>query len=1329
MKNVLKAFSAIALIGLLLLTGCSNILSPDIGKSQGGEGIVQIQVGTPGAALTLSPAASDFTAYGVEISGSPSYSIPPAATISPLRLSPGTYNITVTGYNGVDPDYVAVAKSAATSVTVIAGQTVTANIVLENSADQTATGFLDYSIDLGDIDVEDLTSATLTVNSTVYSVNLKVKDEDTADPDDYKQVVTGRIELLAGASTYQLDVVLISGRTVNSVALNIYRREIVYIFPGLTTNAPFVFSDEELTAFVEFTGTAWITDNRPAPELGDPALDVYVPTTAYVYFTPSATDDNYDDELSGPITPVYGNPDEPAEVTDYEWTIQVPPHLVAKTLSTTAYFSFKAESGTKELYSPWNGTASIDTHGGTSTQITASLVNVTVDSGITGGSIAITGNSDAFVREQVTGKEPTFTVTPLAGSILYGPVNAINATFDRTDDPVTNYTVTYKLTNILGNVTLDADFFTFEGTSGQTYVDSTNAAFGYKASKIDIYDRAAIDPEDSTAGRIGTATPLANGYWKPTAPIDPEYTLSGQVEFRTTWTSSGKPTLYTTDIRDVSGPGSITADAGLIPITAKVYTLAKNPTATTYGAITMTANGINTAITTTPTYAVVGQKVLVKVTPITTAGHIKNGLSVNTGGIPVTYEDEDPSAPGTYIYSFEMPEANTTANIVADYFRIAGTISVDGGTYQASRIDWVDDLGETVAGVNISSNTFTMTIPVEHRLYDSSVYGSNPRLRLTATGGGNTLVYQNPIIPTLNTSYTLGAYPNPLIASVVPTGLSASFAPSSINAIDVTWTGSADRYNVYRTDYYNDTVPLAIGLTSPSYQDTGLESGKGYTYSITGAGPWTYVGGANDGKPFGESGRSALVTVVGTTPTQLVSHEWADGNLTTPGQSDPYTFTVTTAGDYYLWYNNYHSSSGYDGNKGAYIQIVYSVSSAGGGIIYYNNGTQPLGSLSIGDTVTLNVSPWSSSTGTYAVGINPYEVVKPESVITSLSNDAWKADSLALSSDVDWFEFEVPPASGGDYYLWLNNDRSNYGDGTKTARVNVAAYSNGTPLTSFNYNQGAYTTGVSLNGYGALSAGQKVYVSVTPTDGAHTGTYAIGINGKNDQIRPETIVTPLSAYTWEDGEINNSSAVDWYTFTATTAGTYYLYRNHYSGYGGDGYKTGYIGLTIYNINDVTISVSYSSSYFNSGRAFYANAGETVYVKAAYAAGSGTYAVGVTNHVTGKPGDVTTLTVDTPVNATISRSYEVDWYEFPVVSGTRYYVYWNEGVDIDVYPYRTDTNGSLSFSNGTDSDGSGNNYITTDFTGTVRLRVRRYAGNSGTGSYSILASTSSTKPSF
>jgi hypothetical protein len=117
--------------------------------------------------------------------------------------------------------------------------------------------------------------------------------------------------------------------------------------------------------------------------------------------------------------------------------------------------------------------------------------------------------------------------------------------------------------------------------------------------------------------------------------------------------------------------------------------------------------------------------------------------------------------------------------------------------------------------------------------------------------------------------------------------------------------------------------------------------------------------------------------------------------------------------------------------------------------------------------------------------------------------------------------------------------------------------------------------------------------------------------GSVSQVTPEF----LTLNAWTDGDISASGEVDWYTFTAAAAGTYYLQWDDAHNSGGD--KTLYGEVSAYR-SDGTPVFTGETHGFSAPRAVTVSAGETVYVRVEGSGGIGTYAVRYYNPAASPP---------------------------------------------------------------------------------------------------------------
>ncbi|MCL2066888.1 MAG: hypothetical protein FWG99_05440 [Treponema sp.] len=455
--------------------------------------------------------------------------------------------------------------------------------------------------------------------------------------------------------------------------------------------------------------------------------------------------------------------------------------------------------------------------------------------------------------------------------------------------------------------------------------------------------------------------------------------------------------------------------------------------------------------------------------------------------------------------------------------------------------------------------------------------------------------------------------------------------------------------------------------------------------------------------------------------TPLINNQWEDGEIINPGDEEWYSFTVTSGTDYYIWFNNITLNGArirgwYD--DGTEISDINSWS----GFQAVKNGT-----------VYIRVRGYyENSTGTYGIvynttGIHPLYL---PSNITALIDSQWEDGEIFNYNDADWYSIDV--TSGTDYYIWWN-DRI-FGDGTKTLQYARASawYSDGTAIFNADYD--------GWNSYRSFTASitGTVYIAVSSSLPGSTGTY--GIVYSTSSTRPSTIVFPSShtALTdgqWEDGEIFNSGDEEWYSLNVTSETDYYIWLN----YRGDGIGDGTKGLlqpyiSAWDSNGTDIFINQNGEW-SSYQSFTANITGTVYIRVS-SLYTGTYGIVYSTGSTRPstivfPSSHTALTVNQWEDGEIFNSGDEEWYSFNVTSETNYYIWLNYS-NGDGTKTLDNTNTSAWYSDGTAIfiNQYANNWayplsFTANITGTVYVRVR---SDWNTGTYGIVCSTSSTRPS-
>ena len=220
-------------------------------------------------------------------------------------------------------------------------------------------------------------------------------------------------------------------------------------------------------------------------------------------------------------------------------------------------------------------------------------------------------------------------------------------------------------------------------------------------------------------------------------------------------------------------------------------------------------------------------------------------------------------------------------------------------------------------------------------------------------------------------------------------------------------------------------------------------------------------------------------------PTSLTANQWRDDTMSGSTTETWYSFFATSGTQYYIWWND---AGGGDGTKTKDIKV--SGYSSGGTEIFTDIDSawsSPRSfTASSGGTVYLKVTPYFSSSGTYAIVYSTSSTRPssssggtwtPPSSSTLLTANQWASGNISSSSGEQWFRFT---ATASTQYIHVT-------PGTLTnLYVQV-------------YNSSGSTVGsnVSLNSSNrytsqSLTSGQTYYIKVSPYSGS--GNYQIAFN-------------------------------------------------------------------------------------------------------------------------------------------------------------------------------------------------------------------------------------------
>ena len=222
---------------------------------------------------------------------------------------------------------------------------------------------------------------------------------------------------------------------------------------------------------------------------------------------------------------------------------------------------------------------------------------------------------------------------------------------------------------------------------------------------------------------------------------------------------------------------------------------------------TITSNTGAAAVSSTPTFnnnsTTIG---LGNGLPSTTSYNDLYMVTGDSGQIPF---NQAPSAP-TNLTAAGAPAGSAVS--------LTWTASIGSNpmTYNVYRGTSAGGESTTALASGLTATSFTDTTAVNGTTYYYIVKGVNP----LGTGPASNEASAKPVAPT--------------IASV-PSGLTATPSDTSIN---LAWNASSGTspitYNVYRgtSSGAEGSTPVASGLTSPSYTDTGLANGTTYYYKV-----------------------------------------------------------------------------------------------------------------------------------------------------------------------------------------------------------------------------------------------------------------------------------------------------------------------------------------------------------------------------------------------------------------------------------------------------------------------------------------------------------------
>jgi hypothetical protein len=545
MKNKAKILGAGLLALLLTLAGCVNPLSekPEAASSEAASGGTIVVRLSGLDARTLGPDVAEELAalqYRLVITGgSPAQfiekDIEHNADPVAYSLESGSWTVGVAAFK--DDAAVAWGDSGTTPFALRDGETKDVPITLKPWTKEDAAGKFDYAVVFPE-PTEDLDYAATTLKLTPttpnssspspISINLRESGKDAAV-----------LEFPAGK--YILDIKLESKRQVYGASLQAIVKEVVYIYPALTTTAHYTFTEADFGALVYLKGTASVDNNTAA--LGEEGAPVhgYIPAEVQIKLFDSDPDEPDDDNIqTAPITL-----DE--ESGAYTWNLAVDSEKINGSGNvTTAELRFVVESGTYKLTGPWATWSISNKQGRSGIALTAavySIVKETGDDYFSGieGVEGIAHNSDAIAETEVK-----LRVKPVANYGVRGDGGSTSYNYGgSTYYPTKEPDGAFSFTMPSSSVTVSADFFHLAGTvenyADASYTPKTIEAFGEIPDEENegdyvwapIGSAAAINAADNT-----WTIPFADGFVAFTNNIRFKVTLQAEGKTNQVWIGS-----------------------------------------------------------------------------------------------------------------------------------------------------------------------------------------------------------------------------------------------------------------------------------------------------------------------------------------------------------------------------------------------------------------------------------------------------------------------------------------------------------------------------------------------------------------------------------------------------------------------------------------------------------------------------------------------------------------------------------------------------------------------------------------------------------------------
>jgi uncharacterized repeat protein (TIGR02543 family) len=271
MKRIYRDIMTLILTAALAaLAACANTLDPPQLKREAETGTVYIVIdGDSAGPRTLAPALA-ITRYTASFAG-PETQADVDITVGSgsVSLAPGNWTITVTAFIGTE-SYDEAGRGSAT-VTVVSGETATADIIIGPITGDGKNGDFSYSVTIPSVDSATLRLTNVATDTTVDGTPIDLKAAAISE------TATGALTDL-DAGYYLMTIRLEQNEKYAG------RTEVVHIYDGLETKAVYVFTDSDFPLTVTFNANG----GTPVPVVQT------VPGGGKATIPPPMTKANYD---------------------------------------------------------------------------------------------------------------------------------------------------------------------------------------------------------------------------------------------------------------------------------------------------------------------------------------------------------------------------------------------------------------------------------------------------------------------------------------------------------------------------------------------------------------------------------------------------------------------------------------------------------------------------------------------------------------------------------------------------------------------------------------------------------------------------------------------------------------------------------------------------------------------------------------------------------------------------------------------------------------------------------------------------------------------------